>query len=414
MEVYLALQKLERLRKRAPRRIQILRDGDIGIEGWPDDMRLTPTVAAHIIEQFEHMGNKLPLDYEHSSKSVESGTVDKAPAAGWIADLEYVPGDGLYAYVDWTDQGRQDVEDGGYKYTSPVVCRNDAGNKKTRDQWKLHSVALTNRPATREQRELLAASLRAEESETEDMPKTKRATPKKRTTHSANDPVLEEVVADPEIEPEAADKIEDLSAGLESLAEALRAAGNEVPDDYAAEDLIALAVQVIAGSAEEEEEEAPEEMPEAASATPSDKTLSAQVKAMSASMRSMTAELAAIKTERQGKAVETMIAEQVAANKINPNDEPQMHAARLLAEDNPDIFKATYESLPAYVEPGELTAHSASAPSGGRAKVIAEATTEWKGNAFNQAGPIDGYVNVVLDEFSMANLSKAEAEKLRS
>ncbi len=413
MEVYLALQKLERLRKRAPRRIQILRDGDIGIEGWPEDMRLTPAVAANIIEQFEHMGNKLPLDYEHSSKTVEQGTVDKAPAAGWIADLEYVPGDGLYAYVDWTDEGRQDVENGAYKYTSPVICRNDTGSKKTRDQWKLHSVALTNRPATREQRELLAASLRAEETELDDMPKTKRATPKKRTIHKANDPVLEELAADPEITPEAADKVGDVNESLEALAEALRQAGHDVPDEYAAEDIHVLAIQAIAG-AEESEEEAPEEMPEAASIATSGSTLAAQVKAMSASLRSVTAELAGIKTERQDKAVETMIAEQIAANKINPNDESQMHAARLLAEDNPDIFKATYGSLPAYVEPGEMTTHSGSAPTGGRAKVITEAIREWNGNTFNQGAPIDGYVNVALDEFQMANLSKAESEKLRS
>lgn len=413
MEVYLALQKLERLRKRAPRRIQILRDGDIGIEGWPEDMRLTPTVAGHIIEHFDKMGNKIPIDYHHATNRAEDGEA-KAPAAGFVTDLEYVMGDGLYGYVEWNAEGRGDVEGGAFKYLSPVIERNNKGDKKTRDMWQLHSVALTNRPATREQRELLAASLRAEETETEDMPKTAKAkaVAKKRTTHKANDPVLEEVAADPELEPDAADKISDLDAAIESLAEALRTAGNEVPDDYAAEDLIALAVQVIAGAGESEEES--EEMPEAASATPADSTLAAQVKAMSASMKSMTAELAAIKTERNDKAVETMIAEQVAANKINPNDESQMHAARLLAEDNPDIFKATYGSLPAYVEPGELTAHSGSAPTGGRAKVIAAAVSEWKGNEFNQGGPLQGYVKVVLDEHGMADLNKVESEKLRS
>jgi phage I-like protein len=412
VELYLALQKLERLRKRAPRRVQILRDGDIGIEGWPEDMRLTPTVAAHIIEHFERMGNKVPIDYNHATTAVEDGDTAEAPAAGFITDLEYVMGDGLYGYVEWNAEGRGDVEGQAYKYLSPVVQR-EKGDKKANEKWRLHSIALTNRPATREQRELLAASLRAEESEIDMPKKTTRKKVAKKGTYKANDPVLEEVSTDPEVAPEVADKVEDVNDGLEGLAEALRAAGQDVPDDYAAEDLIALATQVVAGmSAPEEEAEVPETA-EAAD-TPNESTLAAQVKVMAGAIKSMSTELAQIKSERQQTAVDRMIEEQVEANKINPNDESQMHAAKLLAESDEELFKATYDSIPAYVEPGTLTGGTVTATKGAREKLIAEAVSEWKSNEFNQGGPLDGYVNIVLDEHEQANLSKEEAAKLRS
>lgn len=79
----------------------------------------------------------LPIDYEHQTlKDVQ------APAAGWIKEL-VLQDDAIAARVEWTDRGREYLENREYRYLSPVVLVRAKDKKAV----GLHSAALTNKPA---------------------------------------------------------------------------------------------------------------------------------------------------------------------------------------------------------------------------------------------------------------------------
>jgi hypothetical protein len=67
-------------------------------------------------------------------------------AAGWIAELQWRRGDGLYALVDWTTEGLGLVKDRRYRYTSAQF--GDYLDEETGDIYEnvLSAVTLTNFP----------------------------------------------------------------------------------------------------------------------------------------------------------------------------------------------------------------------------------------------------------------------------
>jgi phage I-like protein len=90
------------------------------------------------IQAFRSHGVDIPIDVEHATINSDS-----APAVGWIKDLKALPGRALLGLIEWTDKGRQLLEEKSYRYLSPVVlCQED-----TDVVVRLHSVALTNKPA---------------------------------------------------------------------------------------------------------------------------------------------------------------------------------------------------------------------------------------------------------------------------
>lgn len=138
----------------APSKILLLNDGALQWSGM-EDWLMNAEMASAVIAAFEKHGTDLPIDYEHASANDPGEKGIKAIAAGWITGLTWVDGEGLYGDVEWTVQGKSEVETKQYKYISPVIIH----DKKTHAIEKLHSVALTNKPRTMNQRELLAASL---------------------------------------------------------------------------------------------------------------------------------------------------------------------------------------------------------------------------------------------------------------
>jgi hypothetical protein len=100
--------------------------------------------AAAIIEAFESHGTDLPIDYEHQTLGGKYASPDgKALAAGWIRSLEARPGEGIFAYVEWTDPAVEVLANRQYRYLSPVAVI----DPETRQMVALHSAALTNKPA---------------------------------------------------------------------------------------------------------------------------------------------------------------------------------------------------------------------------------------------------------------------------
>lgn len=92
-------------------------------------------------------GNDIVFDYEHQTLwDVE------APAAGWIplSGMEKTA-DGLLVKVEWNDRAKEYLKNREYRYFSPVF-KTDGANRVV----ELHSVALTNKPATYNQEPLVA------------------------------------------------------------------------------------------------------------------------------------------------------------------------------------------------------------------------------------------------------------------
>ncbi|MEX2450918.1 MAG: phage protease [Rhodospirillales bacterium] len=83
----------------------------------------------------------LVVDYEHQTDNAEKNG-QKAPAAGWIKDLEN-RADGIWARVEWTPDAAKHLRDKEYRYLSPTFLFDKATKKVT----KILRAALTNHPA---------------------------------------------------------------------------------------------------------------------------------------------------------------------------------------------------------------------------------------------------------------------------
>ena len=106
--------------------------------------------AEEIVSNFRHLGIEVVIDFEHQThRSDENG--QRAPAAGWIDDLEIRP-TGIFAHAArWTRLGDTSLRELEYRYLSPTLG-DPLIDPVTADErgWWLESVALTNFPFLRE------------------------------------------------------------------------------------------------------------------------------------------------------------------------------------------------------------------------------------------------------------------------
>jgi len=135
------------LQGQAPPRLRIVPAGKVELRDKREPFEVTPAAMTAMIESFNGDGVDLVIDWEHKTL-----TGERAPAAAWIKGLE-AAADGLYASVEWTSDGRADVEGGKYRYHSPVFRL----DPKTRQPQRLMHAGLTNTPAIKGLAPLLAA-----------------------------------------------------------------------------------------------------------------------------------------------------------------------------------------------------------------------------------------------------------------
>jgi len=138
---------------------------------WQGPFRITSDTLQSMADHFDARKIPLVVDYEHQSL-----TMDRAPAAGWINELDLRTNDKggkeLWARTEWTERGAAYIRAKEYRYKSPTI------NWQTRDRVSgkvsgasLHSVALTNHPFLHELPEVtlnsMAGALALVEPETE-------------------------------------------------------------------------------------------------------------------------------------------------------------------------------------------------------------------------------------------------------
>ncbi len=125
--------------------------------------------ADNLIAEFARKGVDILIDYEHQIlRSVFNGK--EVPAAGWGIKLYKKP-DGLWCSASWTPKARRYLENGEYKYISQVFKTSRTGKNIT----SLFNITLSNKPATDNQRSLIAADeFTASFNESETNPKPKK------------------------------------------------------------------------------------------------------------------------------------------------------------------------------------------------------------------------------------------------
>jgi phage I-like protein len=99
-------------------------------------------VALAALLNARHAAVDFQIDYEHQSMlAAQNGK--PAPSSAWASRFEWRADRGLFAInVKWTDDARQMIEAGAYKYLSPVLVY----DKKTGQVQDLLNAALVGRP----------------------------------------------------------------------------------------------------------------------------------------------------------------------------------------------------------------------------------------------------------------------------
>ena len=370
----------------APARILILNDGKLNWEGM-EDWKMDGAMADSIIGEFQKHGTDLPIDYEHASAENPGEKGIKAVAAGWIKKLSWVPGEGLYGDVEWTDIGKMEVETKQYKYISPVIVF----DKKTKAIEKLHSVALTNKPRTINQRELLAASLGVS------------------------------------LASGAKDKVMDLKA----LKAQLAALGVKLDDDATDEAVLAAATEHLGKLKTAQDAATATEAVAASVRVKLGLAKDADVTAISGKLDELktntvdASEYAAVKArlesiELTAKARESQecIAWAIEHAKLNPNNEKQMAYAREHAKRDPSDFKKWAEAAPELYPVGRVVKPGDKGdvpPAGTREGIIAASQKEYAENKDKLDGiEVGAFVNQELCTAGLKMLTADERKALKA
>jgi len=106
------------------------------------DWNINAASAQQLITRFQARRNPAVIDYEHQTLNKEKNG-QPAPAAGWMRDLRWIDGQGLFAVAELTQRARDFVSAGEYSFFSPVF----EYSRKTGAVLDVHMGALTNNPA---------------------------------------------------------------------------------------------------------------------------------------------------------------------------------------------------------------------------------------------------------------------------
>lgn len=141
----------------APEWFQVFPYGLVEIEGGGTFL-VDEEAMRNVVARFRARGLDMVVDYEHQTEGN-----DKAPAAGWIRELEARGTDGLWARVEWTDEAAGLLARREYRYYSPVFYVGKEDGRLV----ELLRVALTNAPRLNWIRPIVAKRETTEEGDME-------------------------------------------------------------------------------------------------------------------------------------------------------------------------------------------------------------------------------------------------------
>jgi phage I-like protein len=102
-----------------------------GIDGRPANAPywyIDGALAEPLIAAASARANDYVLDYDHQTLRAEKNG-QPAPAAGWFKKLEWIEGEGLFGVdVEWTAAAQAAIDAKEYRYISPVIAYDKAGN----------------------------------------------------------------------------------------------------------------------------------------------------------------------------------------------------------------------------------------------------------------------------------------------
>ncbi len=104
--------------------------------------RINALVAQRLMARHARRKTRAVIDYEHQTLRTEENG-QPAPAAGWIAALEWREGSGLWARAEFTERAAKHIAAREYRYVSPVFRYHEA----TGEVLDLLMAAITNNPA---------------------------------------------------------------------------------------------------------------------------------------------------------------------------------------------------------------------------------------------------------------------------
>jgi len=142
--------------------LQVTPAGEFGpSDGRPVDhplWRVDAQSAQGVIARFSALVQPPVIDYEHQTLNKEKNG-QPAPAAGWMRELRWLEGKGLYAVTELTARAKALIDAKEYLYFSPVF----EFDRRTGTVLSVHMGALTNNPAIHgmEPLSLLAAATAA-------------------------------------------------------------------------------------------------------------------------------------------------------------------------------------------------------------------------------------------------------------
>ncbi|MGH1460994.1 MAG: phage protease [Neptuniibacter sp.] len=115
------------------------------VDGRPHDVPdgqwfINEGIAERLISDAKNRVNNLLIDYEHQTLNADSNG-QPAPAAGWIIDIEWREGSGLWIKPKWTARAKEYIQNDEYRYLSAVFPY----NTETGEPLSLHSAGLVNR-----------------------------------------------------------------------------------------------------------------------------------------------------------------------------------------------------------------------------------------------------------------------------
>ncbi|WP_420555187.1 phage protease [Neptuniibacter marinus] len=115
------------------------------VDGRPFDVPggqwvINADIASRLIQYAKNSANDLVIDYEHQTLNKDHNG-QPAPASGWIKDMEWREGSGLWIKPQWTSRAKEFIKGEEYRFLSAVFPY----DQHTGEPLYIHSAALTNR-----------------------------------------------------------------------------------------------------------------------------------------------------------------------------------------------------------------------------------------------------------------------------